>query len=155
MFEDQFEQFFILLCCLLLIAAANCCGGTVLKMISHQRPADSAKRLLNGSDLNDDIGTIAFLLNHFLEAANLTLNAAKTLHVRAFDIRIDRNSLAWRVIDRATARLVSRTVFRDDSLSGGTFSDCNHDFSIYPPPLLSSALRRAQPRLTDPRWRRV
>lgn len=103
MFKDQFEQFFILLCRLLLIAAANCGGGAVLEMIAHEGPAHAAQRFLNGGDLDDDIGTIALFFDHFLETANLSLNATKTLQVGAFDIRIDGYSLARAIFYCASA----------------------------------------------------
>ena len=61
----------------------------MLQVIAQQLPPDPAQRFLDRRDLRDDVGAVAILLHHFLQAADLSLDAAQPLHVRVLDRRID------------------------------------------------------------------
>ncbi len=74
-------------------------------------PSLPRARLLNRSNLSDDVGTIAVFLNHFLKAVDLPLDPAKPRHVRSLDPRVYRrcfpsSRLSLAIASRATQPLV-------------------------------------------------
>jgi hypothetical protein len=50
-------------------------------MVSHQLATDGTKRFLDRRHLGEDVGAVAVLIHHFLQPANLPLDAAKSLQV--------------------------------------------------------------------------
>jgi hypothetical protein len=63
----------------------------VLQVIAEQLPADAAQRLLHRRDLRDDIGAVAILFHHFLQAAYLAFDTPQAPQVRDLEVRIDGN----------------------------------------------------------------
>ena len=63
-------------------------GDALLQVVPHELLADAPQRFMHGGDLNEHIGAIPILLNHFLEAANLTLDAPKPGEVALLCLRI-------------------------------------------------------------------
>lgn len=89
MLVDEFEEFLILLGYLLFGAAANGLGGAMIQMVAHERSAHTAESFLNRRDLDDDVGAVAFLFNHFLKSPNLAFNSPESFEVGSFDCGID------------------------------------------------------------------
>ncbi len=64
------------------------------KMIEKKRFAYAAEGFAYGGDLDEDIGAVALLFDHLLEAADLTFDSLQAREIGASDIRIDRDRLA-------------------------------------------------------------
>ncbi len=73
----------------LLIAGPDrgCCAVT--KVVAHELPADRPERLVHRRDLRKDVGAIAVLVHHALQAAHLAFDAAEAVAVPLFRIGID------------------------------------------------------------------
>jgi len=65
-------------------------------MILHQITRYAPQRFLNRSNLNNDVGAISVVADHFLQAADLALNSAKPLLVALLKFGIDGNGLVAR-----------------------------------------------------------
>lgn len=66
------------------LAAAQRFCGAVMEVIAHEISRDASQSFLDAGDLRDDIGAVAILFNHFLEAANLAFDAPQALEVSGF-----------------------------------------------------------------------
>ena len=114
----------------------------MLEMVAHQVPRHTSERFLHRGDLGNDVGTIAVLLDHFLESADLAFDPAKPVLICLLDLRIDANrfaaiaGFAGTICDR---RKRGRSVF-----SGGR-SFASHFYTprayLYPHTLFLSILR--------------
>ena len=62
----------------------------VMQVILHQVARDAAQRLLHRGDLGDDVGAVAVILDHFLQAADLPFDAAQPLPIAFLERLIDR-----------------------------------------------------------------
>ena len=110
-----------------LAAAAQRLRYAVLQMILHQAPRHAAQRLLNGSNLHDDVGAVAIFFDHFLQAANLPFDAAKPMAIRAFYFGI--NSCGFALMSQgACFTRIRRTRIRRST-------DRRRAHYIYPPTL--------------------
>ena len=65
-----------------------------MQVISHQIAGHAAQGLLHAGHLRDDVGTIAIVFHHFLQAADLPFDAAQAMAIGRFDARIDGHSFA-------------------------------------------------------------
>jgi hypothetical protein len=79
---------------LLSLAAAQSFGGAVMEVIAHQVSRDTTQRFLHAGYLHDDVGAVAVVFHHFLQSADLPLDAAKAMPIDCFDFRIDSGSFA-------------------------------------------------------------
>src|SRR6476661_4330288 len=82
------------------VARADGLGGAVFEVVAHQLAADRAQGLLDGGDLGQDVGAVAVLLDHLLEAAHLPLDPPQALLVAVIDPGIDGYRL---LVPRAAA----------------------------------------------------
>jgi hypothetical protein len=74
----------------------------MMKMILHEIAGHPAQRFLHGSDLHDDVGAVAIVRHHFLQAAHLTFDTAETLLIAVFERWIDSNGLMAGADDAGT-----------------------------------------------------
>ena len=63
-------------------------------MVSHELTARAAKGLLHRRDLQQNVGAVAFRLDHILQAAHLALDARETFEHGSLDRRIDSGRFA-------------------------------------------------------------
>ena len=80
------------------------------------------KRLVHRRDLRHDVGAVAILVDHLLQAAHLPLDAAKSLLIAILRVGVDRDRLAIAAVVRAAparrlASLVVRALFSSSSPS--------------------------------------
>ena len=75
----------------------------MVQVIAHQVAGDSAERFLDTGDLRDDVGAVAIVFDHLLQAANLAFDAAQALEVSGFQLRIDTDGFACFGADGAGA----------------------------------------------------
>src|ERR1700756_1000780 len=73
-----------------------------MKMILHEIAGHSAQRFLHGGDLHDDVGAVAVVRHHFLQAAHLSFDAAETLLIAVFERWIDCNGFMATADDAGT-----------------------------------------------------
>jgi hypothetical protein len=64
-------------------------------MVAHERAGDGAESLLDGGDLRDDVGAVAVVFDHAVEAANLAFDKTEAAEVRGFDPGVDANCFAF------------------------------------------------------------
>jgi hypothetical protein len=88
---DQTEQFVVHGVGFFFFGGAQGFGSAMLKMIFHQIAGHSAQRFLYRGDLHDDVGAVAIVAYHFLQAAYLAFNAAETLLIALFERGVDGN----------------------------------------------------------------
>lgn len=69
-------------------------GRAMGEVVAHEIAGNGMERFSRGGDLRDDVGTIAVLLDHDGDAADLPFDAAKLLEVGLFDGRIDGDGAA-------------------------------------------------------------
>src|SRR5260370_2714502 len=101
---DQFEQFVVHRFSLIFFPASQSFGGAMMQMIFHQVARHAAQRLLHGGNLHNDVRAVAVLFHHFLQAAHLAFDAAKTILIGLFQQRIDTEGLA------STSRGIARAI---------------------------------------------
>ena len=90
---NQTEQFVVHGVGFFFFGGAQSFGGAMMKMILHQIAGYSAQGFLHGSDLHDDVGAVAVVRHHFLQAAHLSFDTAETLLIAVFESWIDGNGL--------------------------------------------------------------
>jgi hypothetical protein len=56
----------------------------MMEMIAHQVSGYAAERFLNAGYLRDDVGAVAVLFDHFLEAAHLAFDSTEAVAVGFF-----------------------------------------------------------------------
>ena len=130
---NQFQQLVIHRLSFLFLAAAQGFRGAMVQVIAHEVARHAAQRFLHAGDLRDDVRAVAVVFHHFLQAADLALDAAQAVAVRCFDFGIDANGLASATVAGAggvplVPWFAGRKRFR--------FHAC----SIYPPPLYCKRL---------------
>lgn len=76
MLIDQFEQLVVHCSRLFWRAFRERLGSAMREVIAHERPAHGPERLLHGGNLNHNVGAVPVVLDHFLNTANLTFDAA-------------------------------------------------------------------------------
>ncbi len=74
-----------------------------MEMVAHQVAGDAAEGFLDAGDLRDDVGAVAILFDHFLEAAHLAFDTAEALEISVFQLRIDGDGFAALGCDGAGA----------------------------------------------------
>jgi hypothetical protein len=135
---DQFEQLVVHGFGFLLLATSEGLGGAMAQMILHQIARDTAEGFLHGSNLRDDVGAVAVVFNHFLQATDLAFNAAETLAIGFLQGGIDSGSFAARDAGFARANGDRAVPFRGRCANTGLFCPCHHNTPqpyIYPIPL--------------------
>jgi hypothetical protein len=85
------------------LSATQRFGGAVMQVIAHEISCDASQSFLHAGDLGDDVGAVAIFFDHFLQAANLAFDAAQTLEVSGFQLRIDADGFAGFGADGAGA----------------------------------------------------
>lgn len=139
MLVDEFEQFFVHGGGLFFFAAPQGLGGTMIQMIFHQVAGNAAQSFLHGSDLRDDVRTIAVFFDHFLEATHLPFDATKALAIGGFQPGIDADGLASLATSLASA--IGNVATAGGALNAGNDLSCRviHNTPypyVYPTPLL-------------------
>jgi hypothetical protein len=86
---DHFEQLVVHRFGFFFFVAAHGFGGAVVQMIAHQVSGDAAKGFLDAGDLGDDVGAVAVVFDHFLEASDLAFDAAEAVAIGFLELRID------------------------------------------------------------------
>lgn len=101
-FVDEVEE--LVVHCLLLFWRACTDGlrGAVGEVVAHERARDGAQGLLHGRDLCDDVGAVAVVFDHAVEAADLTFYETKTAEIRGLDFGIDSRGFAFKDFMSAT-----------------------------------------------------
>jgi hypothetical protein len=98
----------------------------MLKMVTHERASHAPESFVDRRYLGHDIGAVAVLIDHLLEAAHLSFDAAEPDQISGFDLGIDRNRFSARPIVGGIAGAESKrrffgcwhfSVFRARSLS--------------------------------------
>src|SRR5579863_469290 len=89
MFVDGFEQLVVDRFRFGVVARAEGFGRAMAEVIFHEGAGDAAEGFLDGGDLGDDVGAVAILFDHLLEAADLAFDAAEAIEVGFFDLRFD------------------------------------------------------------------
>jgi len=74
----------------------------MMKMILHEIAGHAAQRFLYGGDLDDDVAAVAIVAYHFLQAAHLAFNPAKTLLIAVFKRWIDGKGFMARADNAGT-----------------------------------------------------
>jgi hypothetical protein len=78
---NHLQQFVVHRFGVFFFAAAESFRGAMVQMIAHQISGHAAERFLDAGDLRDDVGTIAIVFDHFLQAADLALDAAEAVAI--------------------------------------------------------------------------
>src|SRR5476649_2422191 len=88
--------------------------GAALQVVSHEFAAHAPQGLVNGRDLDKDLGAVALVLHHFLDPAHLPLYPLEAREFPSFSSLIDGNGLlfgfhivAWK---RRSRRLLVTTL---------------------------------------------
>ena len=66
----------------------------MVQVVAHQVSGYAAEGFLDAGDLRDDVGAVAIVFDHFLEAADLAFDAAEAVAIGVFQPGIDSNCLA-------------------------------------------------------------
>jgi hypothetical protein len=101
----------------------------MVQVIAHQVAGDSAERFLDTGDLRDDVGAVAIVFDHLLQAANLAFDAAQALEVSGFQLRIDTDGFACFGADGTGA--VCRCDVLGDWVGGNLGLQCIPPRAIY------------------------
>ncbi len=91
---DQFEQLVVHGFCFFFFPALQRFGRAMMQVILHQVARHAAQRFLHGSNLRDDVRAVAVFFHHFLQAADLALDAAQAVLIGFLQIGIDPDSFA-------------------------------------------------------------
>lgn len=91
----------------------------MMQVIPHELARHAPQRLLHGRDLHDNVGAIAILFDHLVQAADLPFDPAKPLQVGGLDRRIDASRLSCRTsaslpLNPITSRVCHR---KDDRIT--------------------------------------
>jgi hypothetical protein len=100
---DHFQQFVVDGLCFLFLTATEGLGGAMMQMISHQVSGYAAERFLDAGDLRDDVGAVAILFDHLLQAADLAFDSTETVAVGLFQAGVDSDRFAGFAGNRASA----------------------------------------------------
>src|SRR5215510_10874362 len=63
----------------------------MLEMVAHQLVGNGSQGLVDRRNLCEDVCTITVILDHFLEAPHLALDASQAFQVALLEIGVDRN----------------------------------------------------------------
>ena len=87
----------------------------MLEVIAHEFAANGPQRFVRGRDLRQDIGAVAIVLDHFLQAADLPFDPPEPLEVASFGVGVDGHGFPAGCVeavaaaaDREGARLAGR-----------------------------------------------
>ena len=61
----------------------------MVQVVAHQISGYASQGFLDAGDLRDDVGAVAIVFDHFLEAADLAFDAAKAVAIGFFQVGID------------------------------------------------------------------
>jgi hypothetical protein len=100
---DEFQEFVVHGFGFRFFGAAEGLGGAVVQVVAHQVAGYAAKRFLDAGDLGDDVGAVAVVFDHFLQAANLAFDSAQAVAIGFFQLRMDGNGLSGFARNRAGA----------------------------------------------------
>ena len=92
---DYLKQFVVHRLPVFLRTVTDRVGSAMSEMIPHEGSGDGSERFLHRGNLSENVGTIAVLLDHTLQPANLTFNTAQAAQVGAFDLIINGDRLAF------------------------------------------------------------
>jgi len=92
---DHFQQLVVHSFGFFFFVAAHGFRGAVVQMIAHQVSGDAAQGFLDAGDLGDDVGAVAVVFDHFLEAADLAFDAAQAVAIGFLELRIDTSGFPW------------------------------------------------------------
>jgi len=73
-------------------------GGAVLQVVPEQKTGRGAQRLLHRGDLDDDVGAVALVLDHFFDPADLSFGLPQPNDGLFSDVRI-RDMRLFHVFD--------------------------------------------------------
>jgi hypothetical protein len=71
------------------VAGADRVSCTELQVVSQQETSGGAERLMDGRNLHEDIGAVALVLDHLLEAANLSFDPFQPEDSLPFQLSVD------------------------------------------------------------------
>lgn len=71
------------------VARSDRVGCAMFEVIAHELARHAPQRLVYRRHLREDVGTIAILFDHLLEAAHLPFDPPQSLEIAAFDVRVD------------------------------------------------------------------
>jgi hypothetical protein len=91
---NHFEQFVVHRFGFFFLAAVQGFRSAVMEMIAYEVSRDAAESFLNAGYLRDDVGTVAIVLDHFLEAADLAFDAAKAVAIGFLELGVDAHGFA-------------------------------------------------------------
>src|SRR5271168_3826665 len=100
----------------------NRMSGAVSEMIAHQGTSDRSDRLLSRRDLRENIGAVAVLFHHALQAADLAFDSSQPAQVRSLDRGIDADRFTSGQVPVMRAEVfLGRTAFQSVLLRGHIF----------------------------------
>jgi hypothetical protein len=66
-----------------------------MQMIAHQVSTYATERFLDAGYLHQDVGAVAVVFDHFLQAADLAFDSTKAVAIGLFEAGIDVYCFAW------------------------------------------------------------
>src|SRR5256885_9173335 len=97
-----------------------------MQVVLHQVAGDTPQRFLDGSNLGNDVGAIAVLLDHFLQAAHLALDAAEAVLIGLLQTGIDSHGFAPPRVRCASTVCNARAIeLRSEEHTSELQSPCN------------------------------
>jgi hypothetical protein len=100
---DHFQEFVVHGFGFFFFVAAQGFGGAMVQVVAHQIAGYAAEGFLDAGDLRDDVGAVAIVFDHFLEAADLAFDAAKAVAIGVLELGIDGDCLSGFAGDGAGA----------------------------------------------------
>ena len=94
MFVNQVEKFVVGALSAIRTFFDGVCGA-VHQVVAHKVTAGAAEGFLYGRYLHQNVGTIALIFHHFLDAANLAGDACEAAQGGGLDFRINFDGLAF------------------------------------------------------------
>jgi hypothetical protein len=148
---NQFKQFVVHGFRLHLFSALQRFGSAMVEVILHQVARHTAQGFLHGSHLRNDVGAIAVFFDHFLQAADLSLDAAQALPIRVFQFGVHARGFSRPGARFASAigkRRAALPAWKPACVIGGLCSHNTLHPYVYSLPL--SAVKRPPGRLPGP-----
>src|SRR6266550_5021935 len=147
---DQFEQLVVHGLCLRVLSTLQRLGRATMEVILHQVARHAAQRLLHRSHLGDDVRAVAVFFHHFLQAADLPLDAAQALLIRVLQFGVHTRSFPCTGARFASAIGKRRVAVRPRNPADVPGGLCHHDtLHPYIYPLSLSNVKRPRARLSD------
>jgi hypothetical protein len=121
---EEFNKFVELLVRLFGIAGLDGVGDAMVQVIAQQNLADATQSLLDGGNLGEDVGAVAVLPDHALEAADLAFNPAQALDqgclhfgVSVHELYLERNAASRRLLVTTLTELSAMAALAKTGLS--------------------------------------